>query len=106
MHCNSSTATKLAVRSLPCIALSVGALWATDSFAGRDAGQMIAQAKANKEAIARRATAPGAASSLASEALPLDHGPRATTTPWLNQQRRMRAQADANPAKGPVATGN
>lgn len=24
--------------------------------------------------------------------LPLDHGPRATTTPWANQQRRLRAE--------------
>lgn len=25
-------------------------------------------------------------------ALPLDHGPRAQTTPWLNQQRLKRAE--------------
>ena len=28
----------------------------------------------------------------ASEVLPLDHGPRATTTPWLNAQRRLQAR--------------
>ena len=66
------------------------------SWAGRDAGQMIAQDKANRDVIARRqaaldaaARAPAATST--NEALPLDHGPRATTTPWLNAQRRLRA---------------
>ncbi len=27
--------------------------------------------------------------------LPLDHGPRAQTTPWSNQQRRLRAEQEA-----------
>lgn len=27
--------------------------------------------------------------------LPLDHGPRAQTTPWENQQRRLRAAQEA-----------
>ncbi|MGH8855156.1 MAG: hypothetical protein ACREWI_12870 [Telluria sp.] len=29
--------------------------------------------------------------------LPLDHGPRAQTTPWENQQRRLRAAQEAAP---------
>ncbi|WP_395400949.1 hypothetical protein ACHMW6_25295 [Pseudoduganella sp. UC29_106] len=28
-------------------------------------------------------------------ALPLDHGPRAQTTPWLNQQRLLHAEQQA-----------
>jgi hypothetical protein len=62
------------------------------SWAARDAGQMIAQDKANKDVIARRQAALDAAASApqaANEVLPLDHGPRATTTPWLNAQRRL-----------------
>ena len=62
------------------------------SWAARDAGQMIAQDKANKEVIARRQAALDEAASApkaATEVLPLDHGPRATTTPWLNAQRRL-----------------
>ena len=30
--------------------------------------------------------------------LPLDHGPRAQTTPWLNKQRVLRAEAQARNA--------
>ena len=74
------------------------ALHAGDSFAGRDAGQMLAQDKANKEVIARRAAASDAATASSNEVLPLDHGPRATTTPWLNRQRRLY-QAAASAAR-------
>ena len=76
------------------------------SWAGRDAGQMVAQDKANKEVIARRqaaraevATAPEAEN----EVLPLDHGPRATTTPWLNAQRRLHAREAAASAASAAA---
>ncbi len=68
------------------------------SWAARDAGQMIAQDKANKDVIARRQAALDAAASApqaAHEVLPLDHGPRATTTPWLNAQRRLHEQEAA-----------
>ena len=73
---------------------------ATPSWAARDAGQMIAQDKANRDVIARRqavldAAANTPAAEPASEVLPLDHGPRATTTPWLNAQRRLRAREAA-----------
>ena len=76
---------------------------ATPSWAARDAGQMIAQVKANRDVIARRQAALAAAASApaaepASEVLPLDHGPRATTTPWLNAQRRLRAREAASAA--------
>jgi hypothetical protein len=30
--------------------------------------------------------------------LPLDHGPRAVVTPWVNQQRRLRAEEEAKNA--------
>ena len=73
----------------------------TPSWAGRDAGQMIAQDKANRDVIARRQAALDAAANTpaappASEVLPLDHGPRATTTPWLNAQRRLRERDAAS----------
>lgn len=29
--------------------------------------------------------------------LPLDHGPRAQTTPWSNHQRLLRAELEAHP---------
>jgi hypothetical protein len=80
------------------MALLVATLFASDSFAGRDVGQMLAQEKANKAAIARRAVAPRKGPAMKPDVLPLDHGPRASTTPWLNQQRRLRAQADAGGA--------
>ncbi|HSY27972.1 MAG TPA: hypothetical protein VK832_10745 [Burkholderiaceae bacterium] len=32
------------------------------------------------------------------QALSLDHGPRAVVTPWVNQQRKLRAEADAKNA--------
>ncbi len=53
---------------------------------------MIAQDKANKDVIARRQAALDAAASApqaSNDVLPLDHGPRATTTPWLNARRRL-----------------
>jgi hypothetical protein len=30
--------------------------------------------------------------------LPLDHGPHAATTPWANEQRRLRAEAEVETA--------
>jgi hypothetical protein len=82
------------------------------SWAGRDAGQMIAQDKANKEVIARRQAALDAAAGTpgpVAEVLPLDHGPRATTTPWLNAQRRLHEReaaerAASENAPAPIAT--
>jgi hypothetical protein len=78
------------------------------SWAGRDAGQMIAQDKANKDVIARRQAALNAAASTpqaANEVLPLDHGPRATTTPWLNAQRRLHERDAAASAPAVDAMG-
>ena len=85
-------------------------LHAASSWAARDAGQMIAQDKANKDVIARRQAAIDAAAGTPpadAQVLPLDHGPRATTTPWLNAQRRQRAleaaASAASPSTLPVA---
>ena len=64
---------------------------------------MIAQDKANKDVIARRQAALDAGASapqVSNEVLPLDHGPRATTTPWLNAQRRLHERDAA--ASAPV----
>jgi hypothetical protein len=99
MQRNSLPAGSVELRLLPGLVMLFVALHAGDSFAGRDAGQMLAQDKANKEVIARRAAASDAATASSNEVLPLDHGPRATTTPWLNRQRRLKAQAAASAAR-------
>ena len=67
---------------------------------------MIAQDKANKDVIARRQAAldeAAGAPRTANEVLPLDHGPRATTTPWLNAQRRLH-EREAAASAAPVGT--
>ncbi|MGO4380469.1 hypothetical protein [Pseudoduganella sp. RAF53_2] len=38
--------------------------------------------------------------------LPLDHGPRATSTPWLNQQLAHSASVSSCPADRSCAAGN
>jgi len=86
------------LRLLPCLVLLISSLFAGDSFAGRDAGQILAQDKANKAVIARRAAAPEKRLASKPDVLPLDHGPRATTTPWSNQQRRMQGRLDTGAA--------
>ena len=92
-----------------CCVLGSSLALVAPSWAARDAGQMIAQDKANKDVIARRQAALNAAASApqaANEVLPLDHGPRATTTPWLNAQRRLheRDAAASAPAVDAMAT--
>jgi hypothetical protein len=80
-----------------CLLASAVAL-APPSWAARDAGQMIAQDKANQDVIARRQAAladVASAPEADNDVLPLDHGPRATTTPWLNAQRRLHAREAA-----------
>jgi len=77
------------------LALSVSTMAA---MAGRDAGQIMAQEKANKEVAQKRAEidfAPGAGNSIQKVVLPLDHGPRAVTTPALNKERIEKARATA-----------
>ena len=97
-----------------CCVLGAALVLSVPSWAARDAGQMIAQDKANKDVIARRQAALDAAAGTppaAHEVLALDHGPRATTTPWLNAQRRLHEQeaaASAAPASAkttPAAAG-
>ncbi len=96
--------TSLASRALArCCVLGSLLVLSAASWAGRDAGQMIAQDKANRDVIARRQAALDAAASApqaGNEVLPLDHGPRATTTPWLNAQRRLHEREAA--ASAPV----
>lgn len=81
-------------------------VFASTAFAARSAGEMLAQDKDNKEVIAMRAAASGIGTASSDEVLPLDHGPRATTTPWLNQQRRLKAQTAANAATRASASGS
>lgn len=68
------------------------------AFAGPD-WQLLEQARNNQRASMQRETktrpapaanAPGAKRIV----LPLDHGPRAQTTPWENQQRLLRRQQE------------
>ena len=79
-------------------------LFVGDSFAAGEAGQMLAQDSDNKDVIVRPATVSDVGST-SSAVLPLDHGPRATTTPWLNQQRRLKAAAAASAARHASSVG-
>jgi hypothetical protein len=65
------------------------------AFAGPD-WQVIEQARKNKSAQVADKGLPRSAESCAGArvASALDHGPRATTTPYLNEQRRARLPAD------------
>lgn len=96
---NKSTRSTVRIIANCCVLGSSLAL-AVPSWAARDAGQMVAQDKADRDVIARRqaaldraVTAPVAEA--VNDVLPLDHGPRATTTPWLNAQRRLHAREAA-----------
>ncbi len=76
--------------------------YASDSFAAGDARQTPAQDGADKDAVTRPAAASDV-SDVSGTVLPLDHGPRATTTPWLNRQRRLKAAAAASAARASSA---
>ena len=77
--------------------------FAVDSFAAGDApAPAPAQARADKDVMASPAAASDI-SDISTSVLPLDHGPRATTTPWLNQQRRLKAAAAASAARASSA---
>ncbi len=105
---SNMTSTASAPQALVrCCVLGSLLVLSAPSWAGRDAGQMIAQDKANKDVIARRQAALGEAASaphVATEVLPLDHGPRATTTPWLNAQRRLHEREAAASSTGTHAS--
>ena len=81
-------------------ALTVGA--ALPAFAGPDFQAIEHARKAHREAqLARHGATEAPASAVQKDqpshalVLPLDHGPRAQTTPWLNKQRVLRAEAQA-----------
>lgn len=59
--------------------------------------QLLEQAREAGRVEAEKQVREGAPRRLA---LPLDHGPRAQTTPWLNQQRLKRAEEEARRAEG------
>jgi hypothetical protein len=99
-------ARRVEIRPLAGLSMILIASFASNSFAARDVGQMLAQDKANKEVIARRAAASEAGTTSSNAVLPLDHGPRATTTPWLNQQHRLKAEAAASAAKDVSSAGS
>jgi hypothetical protein len=93
------------LRLIPGLIVIFVALFSSDSFAARDAGQMVTQDKSDKEASDRTTAESDRGADSGNEVLPLDHGPRATTTPWLNQQRRLKAQAAASAAKNAKSAG-
>lgn len=80
---------------------------ALPAFAGPD-WQIIEKARKDKQAAAQ--TAPHVSSSGTAAAqgdchveplvLPLDHGPRAQTTPYANEQRRQRHEAQLKACTG------
>ena len=90
------------VRSLAAPGLILLFIFASDAFAAGDAGQMQARDGANKDLVTRPGVAPDLDGAYGM-VVPLDHGPRATTTPWLNQQRRLKAAAATSAAKAPSA---
>lgn len=100
----------LGVRSVGALSLAgLGLIllffFANDAFAAGDASPLPAQEKARQDVIARSAAASDVGST-SRAVLPLDHGPRATTTPWLNQQRRLKAAAAASAAAEASAVGS
>lgn len=83
-------------------AMTTIAVVSVSANAGPDVGQMMDREKANKAAAEHRALeTPKTANTVPRIALPLDHGPHAQTTPWVNKQRLLRAEAlAADAAKG------
>jgi len=64
------------------------------AVAGRDAAQISQQEKANQATAEQHAKEEAKAGKAATRiVLPLDHGPHAQTTPWVNKQRLLRAEA-------------
>lgn len=66
------------------IASLLAVLFAVPAVAGPD-WNVIQEGEANKLAHEHQAAVEHLP---ISEALPLDHGPRALTTPWMNEERR------------------
>jgi len=62
------------------------------AFAWGDSAQIKAQEQDNHVASSPVAQVALADSGPEMETLQLDHGPRATTTPWANEQRKLRNQ--------------
>jgi hypothetical protein len=72
--------------------------------AGRDGDQIYLQEKANQAAATQRAQEAAQPRSARKIILPLDHGPRADTTPWLNKQRLLRVEKACADATGQSET--
>lgn len=83
-------------------ALTLGAAW--PAFAGPDF-QVIEKARADRQAaITRVDSATGQRVNCPPEplVLPLDHGPRAQTTPGENRMRRARYEAQVKACTNPA----
>ncbi len=73
------------------------------AVAGRDAAQISQHEKANQAIAEQHAKEEAKVGKAVTRiVLLLDHGPHAQTTPWVNKQRLLRAEAME---KGGAATG-
>jgi type II secretory pathway pseudopilin PulG len=85
------------------VVIAITAAVSIPAVAGRDAAQISQQEKANQAMAEQHAKEEAKAGKAATRiVLPLDHGPHAQTTPWVNKQRLLRAAAME---KGRAATG-
>jgi hypothetical protein len=76
--------------------LSLAVVASSSVFAGRNELQLQMEEQSKKANAANQSDR----SYVASQVLPLDHGPRATTNQWLNQQRRLQSQNPSSAAEG------
>lgn len=78
---------------------------ALPAFAGPD-WQAIEQARKHKQAqVAQTDRLPAPEACAAKRlVLPLDHGPRAQTTPYLNEQRKRRFEAELKACREAAST--
>jgi len=85
--------------------LAVGAM--LPAFAGPD-WQAIEQARMNKRAQVTQPEklAPQEKCAAKRLVLPLDHGPRAQTTPYMNEKRKASFEAELKACKDAAATGS
>ncbi len=74
------------------------------AFAGPD-WQAIEQARKHKHVQVAQADSPEAKCAAKRLVLPLDHGPRAQTTPYLNERRKARFEAEQKACKEAAAKG-
>lgn len=85
-----------AVASSPVLPASAGSDWQAIEQARKYKREQLAQAEK---------TSPEARCSAERLVLPLDHGPRAQTTPYLNEKRKASFEAEQKACMGAAAKG-